>query len=217
MQKITSFFSHITLCWAYLWKQWQRRRKERDRLFCLASSLLTELRGDASGPTGDWSVSFTAVLKPVEMVPGYVIKDSFWRHLPWGCFWSHNKPRKHLENTKKPSLCGNAANTCTVLSLWGKPQHQWKSPYLWYGNRSTMASELCTTPPGVLDQYCTHGDGTDLTMSLQKPLAKWEDDQAASSPRHPQGISALRGSVFGLLISSPVKTLRDGQPALRSG
>lgn len=61
-----------------------------------------------------------------------------------------------------------------------------------------MASELCTTPPGVLDQYRTHeGDGTDLTMSLQKPLATWEEDQAASSPPVPRALVLYEGLSLG--------------------
>lgn len=64
--------------------------------------------------------------------PRLVIRDSFWQHLPWGFFGSHSKPSKQLENTKKPSWCGNAANTCTVSDSGESTSGKAPQIYLWY-------------------------------------------------------------------------------------
>lgn len=113
MWKITSYFSHMTLCRAYLWKQWQRRRRETGYLFCLASNLLTKLRGDASHPVWHWATSFTAVLKPVEIVPGLLSGMVSGTICPEDGFEVAVK-YESIRRIQKRHLWGDVANTCTV-------------------------------------------------------------------------------------------------------
>lgn len=96
---------------------------EKERKIVLSSIQSTHWRC----PIGDWPHLLHGCAKASGNSPRSVIRDGFWQQLPWGCFRSHSKPRKHLKDTRKPSLCSNAANTC-VVSDWGKPLHWWKSP-----------------------------------------------------------------------------------------
>lgn len=103
---------------------------------------------------------------------------------------SHNSRQSHCISGKSPAvtICGMRApaspHNMRIEVQWGL---------------------LCTTPPGVLDQYCAcAGGGTDLTMSLQKPLVRQEKTKLLFLPTD-QHVSALQWSIFGLLIGSPVE------------
>lgn len=107
------FFTYYSVLSVFM--ETTAKEKERKRLFVLSSIQSAHwAAGRCKSPHMRLIHLLHGCGKASGNRPRPVIRDSFWQHLSGGQFWSHSKPRKHSENTKKPSLCSNVANTCTV-------------------------------------------------------------------------------------------------------